>query len=110
MLAFLGRFSAAVVFSFLALPALAQTTIFNLVLEGAQQVPPVATAASGSGTATYDTATNQLTLNLSYSGLSSAETMAHIHGSAPRGANAGVLFTLAAGSPKTDAVILSPAC
>jgi hypothetical protein len=109
MLAIIGRFSAAVVCAFLAVPALAQTTIFNLVLEGAQQVPPVATAASGSGTATYEASTRQLTLNLSYSGLSSAETMAHIHGPGVRGVNAGVLIFLSAGSPKNDVVILSPA-
>ena len=109
MLAFIGRSSAAAVLAFLALPALAQTTLFNLVLEGAQQVPPAATGAGGSGTATYEASTRQLTLNLGYSGLSSAETMAHIHGPALRGANAGILFALAAGSPKTDAVVLSPA-
>jgi hypothetical protein len=109
MLAMIGRFSAAVVCAFLAVPASAQTTIFNLVLEGAQQVPAAVTAASGRGTATYEASTRQLTLNLSYSGLSSAETMAHIHGPAVRGVNAGVLIFLSAGSPKNDVVILSPA-
>jgi hypothetical protein len=107
MLALTGRLSLAAVCAFLALPALAQTTIFNLVLEGAQQVPQAATAASGSGTATYNAATHELTLDLGYSGLSSAETMAHIHGPAPRGANAGILIFLSAGSPKADVVVLS---
>jgi uncharacterized repeat protein (TIGR01451 family) len=84
------------------------TVTYNLVLEGWQQVSPyVVTSATGSGTATYNTATRALTLNLPYSGLSSTETGAHIHGPAARGANAGIYFGLAAGSPKTDTVTLT---
>ena len=80
---------------------------YNIVLEGYQQVGPyVATAASGSGTAIYNPVTRELSLNLTYSGLSSTETMAHIHGPAPRGANAGVLITLSGANPKVQTVIL----
>jgi uncharacterized repeat protein (TIGR01451 family) len=88
----------------------AQVVTYNIVLEGYQQVGPyVITPATGSGTATFNTTTKQLTLDLSHSGLSSPETMAHIHGPAPRGGNADVIFPLAAGSPKTDVVTLSAA-
>ncbi len=47
-----------------------------------------------------NTASNSLQFTISYSGLSSPETGAHIHGFAPSGANAGVLFNLPAGNPK----------
>ena len=81
---------------------------FNLVLEGYQQVAPyVATPASGSGTATYSTASKQLTFNLAYSGLTGAEAMAHVHGPAARGANAGILHNLSGSNPKTDTVVLT---
>ena len=83
---------------------------YNVVLEGWQQVSPyVVTPASGSGTATFNPVTKQLTLNLPYSGLTGTETAAHIHGPAGRGANAGVLHTLANGSPKADTVTLTGA-
>jgi hypothetical protein len=85
-------------------------TVYNLVLEGWQQVSPyVLTAATGAGTATYYAASRQLSLNLAYSGLSSAETAAHIHGPAARGANAAALVTLSASNPKTDAIVLTSA-
>ena len=84
------------------------TVTFNVVLEGWQQVAPyVVTAASGAGTATYNTVTRGLTLNLPYSSLSSTEVAAHIHGPAARGANAGVLHSLSAANPKTDTVTLT---
>jgi hypothetical protein len=38
--------------------------------------------------------------NITFSGLGSAETMAHIHGFAPPGVNAGIIHTLPLGSPK----------
>jgi Cu/Zn superoxide dismutase len=75
--------------------------MFNIVLEGCQEVPQVDTAATGSGTITVDTTSNMLSFDISFSGLSSNEIAAHIHGFAPRGMEAGVLFTLPAGSPKT---------
>ena len=84
---------------------------YNLVLEGWQERPAwVVTPATGGGTATFDPATRQLTLNLSYSGLTGTETGAHIHGPASRIGNApnAILHTLGAGSPKTDVVTLSP--
>jgi hypothetical protein len=79
----------------------------NLVFEGAQQVPPVVTTGSGSGTATYDATNRSLALDATIAGLSSAETMAHIHGPSARGANAGVLIDLATGSPKVQTVTLT---
>ncbi len=93
--------------------AAAQTTqsfkvfkVFNIVLEGAQEVPLNVSNGGGGGTATFDVTTKQLKLNISYSGMEGTENNAHIHGPAARGASAGVLFPLASGSPKTDIVTL----
>ncbi len=83
--------------------------VFNIVLEGSQEAPLNVSNGGGGGTATYDVTTKQLKLNLSYSGMVGAENDAHIHGPAARGVSAGVLFPLAAGSPKTDTVTLDAA-
>jgi hypothetical protein len=63
---------------------------FTVPLTGAQQVPPVQTQGSGSAALTYDPATRVVTWNVTYSGLSSPVTMAHFHGPATAGQNAGV--------------------
>ncbi|MFM0605299.1 CHRD domain-containing protein [Paraburkholderia sediminicola] len=86
---------AFMVFGGLALSAtltLAQAApvSFQVPLTGAQQVPPVQTPGSGSADLTYDASTRVVTWNVSFSGLSSQATMAHFHGPAPAGKNAGV--------------------
>ncbi len=63
-------------------------------LNGAQEVPPTPSTATGSGTFTIDTAANILNFSISFAGLSGAPTDAHIHGPAPPGANANILFSL----------------
>ncbi|KLU26212.1 CHRD domain-containing protein [Caballeronia mineralivorans PML1(12)] len=63
---------------------------FQVPLTGAQQVPPVQTPGSGSADLTYDPSTRVVTWNVSFSGLPSQATMAHFHGPAPAGKNAGV--------------------
>ena len=63
---------------------------FQVPLTGAQQVPPVQTPGSGSADLTYDPSTRIVTWNVTFSGLSSQATMAHFHGPAPAGKNAGV--------------------
>ncbi|MCA0354061.1 MAG: CHRD domain-containing protein [Chloroflexi bacterium] len=80
--------------------AVASCLRFMVSLEGSQEVPPSGSNATGGGTVDVDTVNNILSYNLSYQGLSSTETAAHIHGFAPRGANAGVLVGLSTGSPK----------
>jgi hypothetical protein len=55
----------------------------------------IASTGSGSVIATLDTATGELGYTVDYKGLSSAATMAHIHGPAAEGANAGVIAPLA---------------
>jgi hypothetical protein len=63
---------------------------FEVPLDGAQQVPPVQTSGSGKADLTYDAGTRVVTWNVTFSGLSSQATMAHFHGPAPAGKNAGV--------------------
>jgi hypothetical protein len=70
--------------------ALAAPMSFAVPLTGAQQVPPVTTSGSGTANLTYDSSTMELTWSIDYSGLSGPVTMAHIHGPAPEGKNAGV--------------------
>jgi hypothetical protein len=74
------------------LMASAAPVSFQIKLDGAQQVPPVQTNGSGTADLTYDAATRLLTWNVVFDGLSGPATMAHFHGPAAAGANAGVLI------------------
>ena len=68
-------------------PLQAAPLSFKVGLTGAQQVPSVKTAATGTADLTYDPATRLLTWNVSYTGLSGPATMAHFHGPATEGKN-----------------------
>ncbi|HYC58509.1 MAG TPA: CHRD domain-containing protein [Thermoanaerobaculia bacterium] len=78
---------------------LAPTKKFSASLNGAQQVPHVASSATGTGTVFLNAAGNQIAVNLTFSGLTSNATMAHIHGPGGFGTNAGVLFDFTAVTP-----------
>lgn len=75
-------------------PALAETLKFHAALSPAMEVPAVTDAGSGTAEATLDTATDMLTYDLSFSGFTSPVTMAHFHGPAASGVNAGVQVPL----------------
>lgn len=78
---------------------------FTVQLSGAQQVPPVTTPGGGSADLTYDPSTRVLTWTVTYSGLSSAATMAHFHGPAPAGKNADVqVWINKQGTPATSPI------
>jgi hypothetical protein len=80
--------------------ALAAPLSFKVPLTGAQQVPPVQTTGSGTADLTYDPSTRVVTWSVTYSGLSGPATMAHFHGPAEQGKNAGVVIWLSKqGSP-----------
>ena len=66
--------------------------LFEASLTGAQEVPPVATTASGTADVRYNTGNNMLSWSVTHSGLSGPVTGAHIHGPAGPGQNAGVLI------------------
>lgn len=70
--------------------------VFVANLSGAQEVPAVASPGRGVCQAILNAAQTQITVNCNYSNLSSAANAAHIHGTAPVGANAPVLFNLGA--------------
>ena len=65
-------------------------------------------AATGNAAVSYDTASKQVTWQITYSGLSGAPTMAHFHGPAEPGKNAGVAVPIpnpGAGSAQGSAVL-----
>jgi len=73
-----------------ASPVLAETVTLKANLAAAAEVPPNDSAATGTVTVTFDTATKKATWQGSYSGLSGAATAGHFHGPADPGKNAGV--------------------
>ncbi|HKR12391.1 MAG TPA: CHRD domain-containing protein [Pyrinomonadaceae bacterium] len=68
--------------------AKADQVAFTATLTGSQEVPPNASPGVGSALVTLDTATNLLTINVSFAGLLSPTIAAHIHCCTPPGANA----------------------
>jgi hypothetical protein len=87
---------------------------FDVPLTGAQQVPPVQTSGTGTAHITYDPSTRVVIWSVTFSGLSSAPTMAHFHGPATEGKNANVVIWLSKrgetpSSPMTGQATLTPA-
>jgi hypothetical protein len=74
--------------------ASAATVKFHATLAAASEVPPTTSTGTGQATATLDTATHELSYDVTFSGFSSAVTAAHFHGPAAAGKNAGVLVPL----------------
>jgi len=69
-------------------PAFAEK--MKATLDGKSEVPPNASAGTGTADIDYDAATKKLSWKLIYSGLSGPATAAHFHGPAEPGKNAGV--------------------
>jgi hypothetical protein len=63
---------------------------YKATLDAKSEVPPNASAATGSADIDYDTATKKLSWKISYSGLTGPASAAHFHGPAEAGKNAGV--------------------
>ena len=82
--------------------------IFTATLNGAQQVPAVNSPATGSATLILSPDETKARLSLTFSGLTSQQTDAHIHGPAPAGSNAGVLFPLPLGQLNDYEITLTP--
>lgn len=83
-----------------------QSSIFIAVLNSGQEVPPNSSKAFGVAFVTFKEDTQEICFSISYteSLLTSAETAAHFHASAPPGQNAPVIIPLALGSPKNGCV------
>lgn len=77
-----------------------QITPHVMPIDGLQEVPPSPSAGVGVALMSLDTVNNVLGFDMRYTNLLGAETAAHIHGMAPPGMNAGVLFGLPLGTRK----------
>jgi hypothetical protein len=83
----------------------------NLALSGAQEVPAVTTAATGSMDVSYNKSTKVFSYTLRWNNLSGTPAAMHIHGPALAGVNAGVLsgisgFTAAATAMHSGTVLV----
>jgi hypothetical protein len=85
-----GLFAVVTLFS---VPARA-TMLFDASLTGAQEVPPTVSPGTGFGTVLLNNALTQITVDLSWSNLTTPATAATIHGPAAPGTNAPVIFSL----------------
>lgn len=82
--------------AFSAAPALAETKMFTAELNGASQVPPVDTAATGTAEITVDTDAKTVMWKITTEGLSGDATAAHIHGPAAADATAAPVIDFSA--------------
>jgi hypothetical protein len=90
-------------------PAFAEK--MKATLDAKSEVPATTSAGTGTADIDYDAATKKLSWKLTYSGLSGPATMAHFHGPAEAGKNAGVAIpiTNATSSPAEGSATLTDA-
>jgi len=74
----------------IALAGPASADKMKATLDSASEVPANTSAGKGTADIDFDPATKKLTWKLTYSGLTGPATMAHFHGPAEAGKNAGV--------------------
>ncbi|MEO8433995.1 MAG: PQQ-dependent sugar dehydrogenase [Pyrinomonadaceae bacterium] len=86
----------------------APPSLFVATLNGAQEVPPTNSTATGTATILLNSDQTTARVSLNFSGLSSAETAAHIHGPAAAGSNAAILFPLPLGQFSDFQINLTP--
>ena len=85
------------------------TVGFSAALSSAAEVPANTSTATGRLDATFDKGSNALRWTMTYSGLTGPATMAHFHGPAMPGANAGVVVPFPnATSPASGETTLTP--
>lgn len=80
----------------MAFAATANAEIFTAYLTGAQEVPPVATTATGYARIVVNESTGALTFTVVFNGLTSNQTASHIHAPAAIGASTGVAINFGA--------------
>lgn len=90
------------------IPGLGSGACFVAALAGGQEVPPNDSPAMGAGTFVLSPDGTQLVFYIAFEGLTSDETVRHIHRAAP-GSNGPVVFDLPAGSPKEGVLTLTDA-
>jgi hypothetical protein len=74
--------------------ASAATVKFHAVLTPGAEVPPGKSTGLGQATASLDTATHELSYDVTFKGFTTDVTAAHIHGPAEAGKNGGVVVPL----------------
>ena len=78
-------------------------------MDSMQETPPFAMIGSaGCGMYSFDEGGNVLGFDIQWGGIPSGETMAHIHGYAPPGAPAGIVFPLPLGARKLGTWAYTP--
>jgi len=84
---------------FLAPGPSSASTVFQVTINGASNVPPLPVGATGLATLVLNDAQTKLSFNITYQGLTSPEIGAHIHNAGNR-TNGPIVFALPAGTPK----------
>ena len=74
--------------------AYAETLKFKANMDAAQEVPANDSKGKGTADLTYDTVSKNLTWTITFDGLTGAATVAHFHGPAESGKNAGVALLI----------------
>jgi hypothetical protein len=69
--------------------------VYQAFLNGAGENPPNGSPGTGYGTVTLNTAMDHFDVDLTWTGLTAPATASHIHGPAPVGVNAPVIFPFA---------------
>jgi uncharacterized repeat protein (TIGR01451 family) len=82
--------------------------LFVATLDGPQEVPPTNSTAKGTATLLLTPDETEARLSLTFNGLTSQETAAHIHGPAPPGISGQVLFPLPLGQVDDFQIVLTP--
>jgi len=104
---------ALVISGLSATPAAANTLLaFEVLMNGAQQNPPVASPSTGVALVLLDKTTNNVCYRISYTPLGGTELLAHFHGPAAPGQDAPVLVNITpspspVGSPKHGCVLFA---
>lgn len=75
--------------------AASNEVVYVATLAASEEVPPNSSQGRGTAEVRVNTTTNQVRWTTNWSGLTGAATMAHIHGPAAKGANAGVVVPMA---------------
>jgi hypothetical protein len=76
--------------------AVAETLTYKVALDAKNQPTPNDSKGTGTAEVTFDTTTKTLTWTINFDGLTGPATMAHFHGPAAAGANAGVALMIGA--------------
>ena len=82
--------------------------LFTAILNGSQETPSTDSTATGTATLLLSPDETTARVSLNFSGLSSAQTAAHIHGPAAVGVPGAILFPLPNGQVNDFSIALSP--